>query len=434
MGYTFTLSELASDLGTSTGDGLRNIANTAANFVCDAYENYANATTNFNDPTGIGKFNNALFSSLCSPRGKEPDPPTVPFTGGQCSFNYNVSYSYTDPVNGNGSGTIFNVPGPITGIKRIQDSDVIYSIGAGCTAGPGFPGGVARFFSGQQVVANRRRYTITSVVRSGGGPDTCGDPAPQFPDAPLPPTAVTNNTTNVNIGAGVIIPVGIAYAPVDLDVDINAAANIQVDVGPFNVSFDLGGVNIRPNFNINVGPPSTPSPGNRPPSSPSPKPIDKDNAPCYETNPPVDLTPVLDAIADVQETVDDVKECSCPVGYDTQVTSLGGGRAGVAALPSNCIAVRLTLTEIPSNAKVQNSDTGHPDFFFCGYYDFGDGSALSARTPLSVESSYLEKPLWATSFGWSLYNGYNCTVTALSLVPEKPGAQLASVQMKVAPA
>jgi hypothetical protein len=90
----FSYPELNSNPGTATADGLRNIANTAANAVCSAWRNYARATTGFPDPTGIGAFNNALFSRLCEPRGITAPVPEDEFVGGQCPILYDLTVAF----------------------------------------------------------------------------------------------------------------------------------------------------------------------------------------------------------------------------------------------------------------------------------------------------------------------------------------------------
>ena len=429
MPSTFTLGELAADTGTNTADGLRNIANTAANFVCDAYQNFAGATTGFPDPTGIGALNNALFSSLCSPRGKTPSAPTTPFTGGQCSFNYNVTYTYTDPVDGNGGGTLFNIPGPISGIRRATTGTGTIKIGAGCATTSSFTDGIAGMVICPVTVANRRQYSITSVAKSGGGADTCGDPQKQFPDKPIPVANTTNNNTTVNVGAGVSITVPIFYTPVIVNANAYINAQAQVNVGPFNVTFDLGGVTVAPTFNAPSGGSQTPSIPYLPPSTTTNN-YNNTNSPPSVTCPPVDFTTVYSKLDAIKTDTGDIKDCACPITSSVSTVSLGSGVDGYAALPSNCIKVSISIGTTPANAKTQKSNGSEPTTYFCGYIYWGDGTGRSQRHPISFLQSVFYPPVWATAFGWNLYLGYSGTVTATKLVPSKSGAEFTGVQLK----
>ncbi|MGC8817636.1 MAG: hypothetical protein ACP5PX_07595, partial [Candidatus Hadarchaeum sp.] len=207
-----------------------------------------------------------------------------------------------------------------------------------------------------------------------------------------------------------------------------------VQVGPFNVAFDLGGVYINPTFQ--------PSQDKAvPPEVYLPKPKPEPKQPVKVNVPPTDLSPVTNQLINVQsdlkeliKTAGDIKDCSCPVDYDLVVTEIGEGNSGVVALPANTVKVRLLLTKIPANPKViQNGGANAPLQYFCGYYSFGDGSALGSRTALNTALSHLEAPPRATSFSWSLYAGYEAKVSAIHAVPEKPGAQFVVTQMKLPP-
>jgi hypothetical protein len=139
------------------------------------------------------------------------------------------------------------------------------------------------------------------------------------------------------------------------------------------------------------------------------------------------------SISDLQEKLDEMEDCVCPVSYEKTSSSLGQGRSGTASLPSHCIQVKLQLTQIPSNAKVQSGGPGHPEYYFCGYVEFGDGGSFGERIPVSVVDSIFTVPPWASSFGWSLYQGYDCVVTAIALSPSEANSELAYLQMKKKP-
>ena len=435
MAPTFGYDELNSDQSQVTNDGLRNVGNAAADMVCGLWQNYTEWTSGFADPTGIGRINNALLSRLCKPRGKEPvAPPSLQFTGGQCAKAYSVAVNMNYGSIGNVvNTTIFNVIGPIKGIApggSPPDGQIIIGIQAAPTVLR--PDGFYPLVQGTK--DNLLPYTVNSFVPTPqSGVDDCGNPPVSYPPK-TPPASEVNKNQNLNIGVGVVVPVNVVFAPVKVDASVAINPQFQVDVGPFNVTFDAGGVTIAPNFQFGEGGKTLPPPASYP--SPNP-PVKTPN----NTTQACDLTPVttrLDSITgqlngiDVQ--LDDIQDCTCPVGYNVSTIASSTANSGVVSLPTNTIQVRLALVNIPDNPKViQNGGAGAPLQYFCGYYSFGDGTGLGARTAINTAQSVFEVPLWATSFSWSLYEGYTGAVSFVTLVPDKAGAQLASRQLKLAP-
>lgn len=433
MGYAFSFSELASDLGTNTADGMRNIANQAANFACNAYSQYAGATANWSDPTGIGAFNNALYSRLCGPRGKNPPQGNSSYSGGQCNVLYNITVQNTAYDGTMSVSQLFNIPGPVNGIvKRVRSfPSMKYDIIVPNYQGP--PVGYYEVGSVDSRDEGQYKRTILSVVRKDGQPDNCGNYPYPYPILPIPNTSYTNqNNVTINVGGGAVINGNLILIPTIIKANAFIYPQIKVGIGPFTVGFDLGGVTISPNFNF-TSDNQSPNGTNLPPGSPSGQNRDTQNDPCSTTIPPTDLTPVLTKLTTLQNTSNDIKDCSCPVNYSVNTVALGSGIAGYAALPSNSIKVNMTITQSPSNAKTQKSYGTEPENYFCGYYYWGDGTGRTERIAVSTLQSVFYKPDWATAFGWNLYLGYNCSVTASYLQPEKAGSQIATVQMKKAP-
>lgn len=437
MAPTFTYGDLNADTGTNTANGLRNVANQAANAACNLYKNYADAATGLPDPTGLGAALNGLYSNLCGPRGSNPTtPPSIPYSGGQCTgINYNVTINYTGP---SGPSSVFypGVPGPLGGIgtKTFPSGSAAYGVLAPNSTANGGILSVATA-GGTNPINALSAYKVTSVSPvPTSGTDNCGNPGQQYNTPPPPSNSLVVNNNTVNVGAGLVIAAPITIIPVTNVANVDITPQIQVQVGPFDVTFDAGGVTVAPNFTIGSDD-TNPAPNLYPSPQPTPRP------PVSTDCPDVNLGPVLDAIETVdakvetlQETADDIKDCSCPVDYTVGTVALGSGEGGVVSLPSNCIQVRLEITSSPENAKIQAGSGSHPDYLFCGYFDFGDGVGLSERTAISTYQSTFEVPIWATSFGWSMYSGYVATITGVVLNPEKPGAELAIRQMKLGPA
>lgn len=428
----FTYAELNADPGTGTADGLRNVANAAANFACSLYQNYAAAASGFPDPTGIGAFNNALYSRLCSGRPGYSAPTASPqFSGGQCPKLYTVTTVFNyQGSGGNKTSVKYNVPGPIKGVQAgASTSANRVAYGVYYTSSGGSDPGHYDLISGASYSDINPFNVVSFTVTPNDGVDNCGSPAPTFPVVNPPTTSITNNTT-VNVGAGVTINAPISIVPVFNTANVNVNAQVQVKVGPFNVTFSAGGVNINPSFQFGPGGNQSPSAPALPPSSPSP------TSPTTQC-PDVNLSPVLtdtalikSSLSTIKTELDDVKDCACPVTSTASTVSLGSGVDGYTPLPSNCIKVSLDIGTSPVNAKTQKSNGSEPTTYFCGYIYWGDGTGRTERHAVSFLQSVFYPPVWATAFGWNLYLGYSGSVTATKLVPSKSGAEFAGVQLK----
>jgi len=435
MAPTFTYQELTSDLNTNTGDGMRNVVNTAADFVCDLWQNYSEFTSSWADPTGVGKFNNALFSRLCEPRNKRPpNPPFAQFLGGQCNKLYRVSGSYRYGPNAQTSGFLFSsLQGPITGLKIIPTGTPDRrKYGIGCTPNVNWPDGIAVFLEGNDDEV--RPVELLSLVATPlDGPDNCGDPAPSYPPKAPGPNDVKKNV-NVNVGAGAVILAPVTLIPTRFNADVEINPQINVSVGPFNVTFDAGGVTLSPNFNFGnqtkVLPPTDSSPTIILPPQDQKKGTD-----CPEVKvPPTDLTPVITRLDSLKELAQSIEDCACPIVYTTEVVNIGGpSRSGQAFLPANTVRVNMFLVDVPVNAKIQAGGPDAPTQYFCGYVAFGNGVAFGPRIPVNTARSTFEVPTWASSMYWSLYAGFTARLQRETLVGEKSNSELATRQMKLKP-
>lgn len=434
MAPTFTYDELAANISTGTEDGMRNVVNTAADFVCDLWQNYSEFSSGFGDPTGVGKFNNALFSRLCEPRDKRPpNPPFAQFTGGQCAKAYRLTGTYRYGPNAQTSSFIFNnAVGPIKGLKVVPTATPRRSkYGIAFTPSINWPDGFAPFIEGGD--DSVRPVELLSLIATPlVGTDDCGDPPPTYPPKAPGPNDVKKNV-NVNVGAGVVVFAPVTLIPTRFDIDAEINPQINVSVGPFNVTFDAGGITVSPNFNFGNQPKTLPSADESPGDVLPPQPPRKGtDCPDVKVD-PTDLTPVITRLEALQELVEDIEECACPVGYTRAVSGAGFGNSGEIVLPKNTIEVLLSLVDVPDNAKTQSGGDNAPLQYFCGYYAFGDGSAYGSRQPINTANSMFEVPVWATSFYWSLYTAYTANVSIVTLTPEKDGAELVVRQMKMPP-
>jgi len=206
--------------------------------------------------SGIGEFGiNAarfLHNAVCNtPPPPLPDPP---FTGGQCAALYNVEAVMT-----RAGGTIqnpFNTSsqayGPIQGARFRNSSgntttlEIVGAPFGSNTTGIYPAGGVATNFGSPDTDVTS--YTITSVSRADGQPDTCGSPPPVVPPYVPGSNSITNNVSYTdNSGNTISIPttVTFGYATVNVNGELNIPFTLNLDVNPT--------ANISGNLNLNTG-------------------------------------------------------------------------------------------------------------------------------------------------------------------------------------
>lgn len=220
----------------------------------------------------IGSYNGAatLYANRCGLPLPPTFTPSAPFSGGQCTGFYRVFYSAEYRGNPPGSAndgylpvneqTQFNVPGKILGItsevNAFGNGAVIKILGTGATIN-GFG------FTTTNVQPFFRNLRITSVQRSGGLPDNCGNPPVGYPPYQGGDNIVNETVTYIdNSNNSVTIPVVIAFGYATLNA--NGTVNIPVNAN-FSLNPELNG---NFNFNFNTGDvqpdvsnPSAPIPG-----------------------------------------------------------------------------------------------------------------------------------------------------------------------------
>lgn len=395
-----TFDQLNEQQGTDTGNALRNAANAAANLVCELYEQYPKGIIpQLGDPTGIGDFNQGLADSLCRPRGKEPGPPSVPFQGGQCpNVTYAVTYTYSGEGVPNGGGTVFLV-GPIgPPIVRETNRDNLGPVFLGSIPNGG---GVFNAFSNLYASGfgeGPPPFTITNVVRTGGFPDTCGNPAPVYPN-PLPPPTAFDRPAPVG-PPGAVVTVPVTLIPVLFRPDISFRPEFNVDVGGVSVNFNLGGVdiNINPPGGNGVRSPSVdPRPNPPTPIAPrSPQP----------GTPECNLGPVIDLL-------EDIKDCACEEDGNIVEVALGTTEGGCFTLPAKTVGVRVS-GNFSVRVKTQVGSGTAPDVRFAGWIAFGTANSPGQRIPLDFASATFFNPPDASAVCVSINYGGTASLVALT--------------------
>lgn len=405
---TFTYSELAEDLGTATADGLRNLANTAANAVCSAWADYAAATAGFPDPTGLGAFNNAMFSRLCAPRGVTPPEPEEAFIGGQCPILYNVNVSIGS-ARPNDTPATFppneiaqypNILGPIRGgdVLPVGDSGkrgVFYAANQ-----PGYPDGIITTWiaptnSGQDDRFEGAFSQVVSVTPSNPAqPDECGNPPPGFPPI-VPPKNTFNFPVNVDVG-GLTLDLDLNFNPTIFSPQFAFKPEFNVGIGPFQIVFNPDGIDIFLSPDIDIGINLPPGLDPRTPQPPPKPPTGGDGSDCPDCIcPDVDLQPVL-------ELLEDIKDCTC-LESDEESITIPDSTGDLVVVPTWIKRVVIDVTQVGEAVRSQLGNGGAPDVQYLGWYAFGVGAALGDRKPISFESSIFENKVETiNSFSFSL--------------------------------
>lgn len=303
------------------GTFMDEVTNALRNGYCSIVGSYANfLEQNFpafgvvpNPGLGAARLAQRLF---CNAEPPEPSPdPDAPFTGGQCTFNYNVTSSWqTLDLQGNPiPGTVVsfnpsNLPGPITAIRGRLNAT-----GDRWQRAVFYAGGSQSVSLGNIDVAGSSGVIVLSanVTPSSGQPDTCGDPPP----GPTPPPDDGYNEIDIDVtytdnsGNDITVPIVAVFAPVVIAGNGNVFAPVRVNV-PVDASLNLNGtLNLTTgDINLNFGDqnrlPGLEDCPPAPPSVPDDVPDVPDDVPDYSEpdEPGVVPTVIRGAIVTVTDT------------------------------------------------------------------------------------------------------------------------------------
>lgn len=374
----FGLDDLANSAGTRTGNFIKDVANDAANFVCELYKDYPGALV----PNALDSFNRGLWDTLCEPRAPGlPTPPSLPFLGGQCPVQYQVSGDadvfYPRPDVTRNYGWYCYSQGPGFSIGTELPSNLVAVLNsAGATSICNFVDPTGGTFT--QPETGVKSIRITSVRRLDNQPDNCGNPpAPWYPITIIPDNRKTKNVTvNYNDGTNITIPM--VYAPVTGQFGIN------VKVGDNNFNFNLGGVHIQYGAEENN----------------ETKQIERD-------------------VKDIKTTI---KETEKYYYYYPTAPSSGGysvninvGKTSEAKkIPEELQWIKIELTDIPLNAKKQAGVLAQ-DITYAGWFQFVVDDFYLPREPIHFRKSIFKRPPGATGYSFTLYTGFKAAVSEYSL-------------------
>lgn len=368
-------------------DPILDAAATARDFVCDIYQMYPRGIIpSLGSP--VGQLTDAFARRLCTPTGKLPPDATEPFNGGQCNnipYVVNITYS-----NDTGVSNTFNTVklGPIGGITKTTRTSGSFTFGTYTLNSASPPYVIV------QDIQEPSTCTINSIVRQDGLPDTCGNPPPQYPDVPIPPGAYDGNRDIPVGGQPINVPIAlipVVFAPVNV-----FKPEFDVELGPFNFNFNLGGIDLGPTFNL-------PSPTPLPPVDPRPIPPAPREPDGGGNNEGIDLS-------ELNRKLDELLNCDrCEVDYVTQQTAYPTAAGRIINLPSRTLRVDLDVSPIGPGVDVQYGDGG-PNVLLAGWYAFGTAGGWSDRRPVSYQQNTFYPPEGANQFSYTVKRGCSATL------------------------
>lgn len=387
----------------------RNIARTAKDVFCAAYQAYPDWM--MEPARQVGNPLVGIAQDLCRRVPPDSTTPEAPFKlpGGQCPTTYDARSRFFG-VNNDGTnydsgwsnwlGMTGNGPFSAT-TNRVKQT------------GTGLTVGVAQIRNSTgAVVFNTQSAGARSITdiqietrRRDLAPDTCG-PQPDKP-FPVPPVGDLVKPVPVPTGNGLpivlpfVVPVGVLLKP-----------TIQINVGPFDVDINVGGVEINPTINLPGsgprtiepqpnGPQPPPLPPSRPPSNPG-----SQGGSCPDPCPDIDLDPVISRLELIKKYVRRPKT-------SLTVQGVGSGDSGSFTLPPKTRFVTVVVTSTPPTKRQQSGGSSGPDAYHQGWCAVGRGESYGERIPLSyLENCYVVPP-GCDSFSFTMYSGGTAVVSAV---------------------
>lgn len=336
-----------------------------------------------------------------------PPIPALPFTGGQCcSTTYEIVYQYVTPGGTSTVNAAFT--GKLGSPQVVSQPDGLLGANIPYTRCDG----VTQYLAAWANVAPESYQdglygpiTIAAVIPLYGGANNCGDPLPVFPPA-IPRPDDLRRTGDIVIAPGLTIPVNFVYIRPDIDVDVNVDAKfnipVTINLPDFNIdfNFDVGGINI----NIGTGGGGTTIPTKPDVRDPKPQPSFK------ETNYDAEFRFINSQLRRLKEEIDDIKDCACETPTNVQTISYPAAESRTIALPAKTFLVRLTMTQVPTNARKQFGGDA-PDVLYAGWAAFGyAGGGWAERMPIDYAEKSFIPPEEAQGFSYTCYTLYKASL------------------------
>lgn len=389
--------------GVATGDFLVDAANAARSAWCSTFAQAPGALIRGGFNTPLNQAADGMFRRMCNDvNAPLPPYPTPPFSGGQCSFAYALSYQIVRQRDGLTVPGQTVVVGPVSPVFASSSGQAYnWFVVAKRVGGSGSPEPIVLASVGESEKKDWQFTMLAVVPQAAGNEDTCGNPPRAYPPAPLPDTYKDPPAITVPQPGGrpsVTIPV--IFAPVNISGTVNISPKININVGGLNFNFSLGGVRIG--FPSGGGG-SVSIPGTDPGQDPN-QPVD-DPFPDGTT---VDLSPVLNKLNQLDNKYDPLLDCGrCDDQWDYDTVAQSGHSSGQLFAPSGWEAYDafVTLSPRPPNVKVQSGGADAPVVVFAGFLSWGRLNGWSDRVPLDRDSRWQPAPPGARAVCYTVYDG-----------------------------
>ena len=413
-----SLAEMNEAAISGAGDFLVDAANAARRGVCRAFKKAPAAFVGGPLDNPVAQAWDGLARRLCDPINETPDDASDPVPGGQCKdVLYSVEWrSRNQPSDPWSSPTTISRYGPIGGIylDRVSDTAMAITLKSGGSSLPTSPTEeVLGFVSGGS--GTQGSAEILGVSRLDGQPDNCGDVPPNYPQQPLQPSDLDYDDTLQAGGKPTRVPISIK--PVEVAVGIQIKPEFNINVGGIQVSLDITGakINISPTFNYGVT--LAPKFDLR---DPRPAPVFPTPSPEQGQKDILDgLDGVKDKLDEVGEDVNDAKECACdePPSESLVPDLLGSGNSGDFLLPEGTKFVRLSISTQPANPRKQAGNSG-PDVLYAGWawYKYLNGTATREPIDAADKAFLVPEKQDPARFAFTCYTGFTAVATAYKLV------------------
>lgn len=402
--------------------GTGGMVQAARQALCNAYHKHPQAFLPLFSDSPVGQAYQMLWDKVCPIPQRPPSQP-VPRPlppGSQCPIFYKVGGEIRVPNDSSfpsPSMFLVNIRGPLIGVvtEAMGDSVGWYIQGSGSSN----PRDDRQFvFSTSGSSLKGVSVIITSVVPDQAiPPGGCENiPSPRQYDQDYPdlndfviPGGALSPVPGPNPPAGPIVVRPLPRFPVPIPRPF--APFVQVDVGPFNFQFDLGGVhfnlkpdidiNIQPNIDINIRLPPGGSSGG--------------GGTVIEL--PEDCG-CSDQFKEISEKINSLRPKFMSRSQQTLAANSTGGNA---QLPRGHVAVLFTVVERPENTKAMFG-SGGPDVWFAGWFSFSNGLGQGgSRQPLDYLATQQFSPVEATHINWTVKKGFRVDVQVFTRTPPSEG-------------
>lgn len=401
-------------LNTDFGD---KVAKAAKQITCKLWSEYPS----FLVAKELRPIKRLIYDNLCRDAADPLPPGTgVQFTGGQCVCAlYNISYQTTIISTGVTTVAGSQKRGPVGNITSVDASTPASPNRERVFIPVGAPACIQQLtlFEGERGL---RKFKILSITPTAQQPNNCGNPPPAYPDGDRqPPSSLTEGDVTIINEDGLDLTVPYVF----VDADLNVNANLRV--GPFDIRFDLGGIdiNIGADEDAGVNPP-LPPPG----TGDSITNIENDI-----TNLDNRVSTVIDIVNNISDTVDEVKDtvdefenCCPPEVVDPEdpafppeyaVQTFPPAKSRTALVSGEIVSVRLDITSIPPLSKRQDGGDA-PDVAHVGWFEWLIGGIPYApRIPINFLSQTYIAPRGVNGFAYTCTQAQSGSVILVKKVP-----------------